>query len=53
MLELKMEIRTAQDKDGKSFSYTAYYVEHYDVKLTLKPADSTAKAILKSYYESK
>lgn len=53
MLELKQENRTAQDKDGKSYSYTAYYVEVNGIVLTLKPNDATAKQILKSYYESK
>ena len=52
MLELKQENRTAQDKDGKSYSYTAYYVEVNGIVLTLKPNDATAKQILRSYYES-
>ena len=52
MLELKMENRTAQDKDGKSYSYPAYYVEVSGIKSTLKPNDATARQILKSYYEN-
>jgi len=47
-MELKREVRTAQNDKGESYSYDVYYVEIKGIKVDLKPKDSTAKQLLKN-----